>query len=135
MTMSTGYSKRSNFWARAKPTDMTMATPEPISTSTFISRAKGSTTKAPLKVTTICRHEHDREPADDQQHDRQDGHQGDDALPAAEDADHQQGQRADRQDDLPAEPAEARIRSASPPPLLRHGGELAGRRQRRLIVA
>ena len=49
-TISTGYSKRSNFSARMKPTDMAMATPEPISATIFRSRANGSSAKAPLKA-------------------------------------------------------------------------------------
>ena len=51
--MRTGYSKRSERSRFMNCTDSTMATAEPKSASTFITRAKVSTTKAPPKA--VCR--------------------------------------------------------------------------------
>ena len=114
---------------------MMMATPEPISTSTFIRRAKGSSTKAPLNATPSPGTKMTTTSASDQQGDGQVGHRRDDAR-AAEDADHQQSQRTDRQDDFRQNRQKGKIARHGPRlPLLRHGGELAGGRQRRLIVA
>ena len=49
-TIRTGYSNRSKFSRRMKVTDMAIAAADPVSASTFISRANGSTTNAPLKA-------------------------------------------------------------------------------------
>ena len=62
---------------------MTIATTEPISTSTFMKRAKGSTTKAPLKASpSPAGTDQPRAPATTSSDDRQPGHQAVDALAA-----------------------------------------------------
>ena len=99
MTIRSGYSKRAKPCSRAYPVDMMIAAMEPISTTTFMKRANGSSTKASLKVEPRRRGE-DQDQRDDRKHrDRERRHDAGRPL-AGERADQHQHEGADRQDDL-----------------------------------